>query len=163
MKIHITGNAGSGKTTLANKLSHELGLDVFGLDVIVWQEGWKKSSPEFKAAKIDDLISLENWIIEGVSDQVRDVADIVIFLDVNRAISYWRCSKRNWKYLFKSRPGLPSNCPEIVILPHLLKTIWRFKHQVRPKILADIAKRPQSSFRASNKGDLQNLTTKLGL
>lgn len=45
MKIHVTGNAGAGKTTIARKIGNELGLDVFGLDKIVWQAGWVKTPP----------------------------------------------------------------------------------------------------------------------
>ena len=157
MKIHVTGNAGAGKTTFAHKLGHELGLQVFGLDKVVWQAGWLKSPPELKAAKLQSLISQDHWIIEGVSDRVRAAADIVIFLDVNRAASYWRCTRRNWPYLFKSRPELPGNCPEILIIPRLIKIIWRFPNHVRPKILADMTRRPQSSFRITNDQDLRAL------
>lgn len=146
MKIHITGNAGAGKTTTARKIGNELGLQVFGLDKIVWQAGWVKSPPDVRAAALQALVSMDDWVIEGVSDTVRNAADIIIFLDVSRATSYWRCTKRNWKYLFRSRPELPENCPEILIIPRLLKLIWRFKANVRPKILADIAKRPERSF-----------------
>lgn len=163
MKIHITGNAGAGKTTFAHKLGQDLGLPVFGLDKIVWQAGWVKSPLEVKTIKIHKLISQNAWVIEGVSDAVRDAADIVIFLDVNRATSYWRCAKRNWRYLLKSRPELPDNCPEILILPRLLKIIWKFKHHVRPKILDDMARRPTVYFRISQRHDLYALQQHLGI
>ena len=43
MRIHITGNAGSGKSTFAKSIGDILGVHVYGLDKIVWKEGWKKT------------------------------------------------------------------------------------------------------------------------
>ncbi|MFT7214503.1 MAG: adenylate kinase family enzyme, partial [Granulosicoccus sp.] len=43
MRIHVTGDAGSGKTTLGKKIGAELNLPVFGLDQVVWQPGWTKT------------------------------------------------------------------------------------------------------------------------
>ena len=40
-RILVTGNAGSGKSTLAARLGGLLGLDVVGLDRVVWQPGWQ--------------------------------------------------------------------------------------------------------------------------
>jgi len=144
-KIHITGNAGAGKSTLAREVATALNLPVFGLDKIVWQAGWVKAPKEIRA------------VIEGVSQSVRDAADIVIFLDVSRRTSFIRCAKRNWKFLFKSRPELPENCPEILIIPYLIKIIWKFKTNVRPKILADIAKQPSGKFIMNHADDLEHV------
>ena len=44
VRIFITGNAGSGKTTLAGQMGEALRIPVFGLDSIVWLPGWKKAS-----------------------------------------------------------------------------------------------------------------------
>jgi len=93
-------------------------------------------------------------VIEGVSQSVREAADIVIFLDVSRKTAFARCVKRNWKFLFTGRPELPDNCPEIFIFPYLLKIIWRFKTYVRPKILTDINKNPSGGFIVRHETDL---------
>jgi hypothetical protein len=66
------------------------------------------------------------WLIEGVSELIRQRADLVVFLDVPRHVCLWRCMKRNWGYLFRSRPELPANCPEYRILPQLLHIVWNF-------------------------------------
>lgn len=36
-KIHITGSVGSGKTTLAKKLSVELGIPYYEIDTIIFE------------------------------------------------------------------------------------------------------------------------------
>jgi len=138
MRIHITGNAGSGKTSLANKLGGILNLHVYGLDKIVWGEGWAVTPLTERRALENKLVMEPHWIIEGVSPVVREAAELVIFLDVPRHICFKRCALRTLGYLFSSRPELPPNCPEIKIIPKLIKIIWQFPSITRHKILSDL-------------------------
>lgn len=134
MRIHITGNAGSGKTTLAKQISNRLGIPAFGLDAIVWQQGWHKTPTAERLLAEQKLVTSDRWVIEGVSATVREAASYVIFLDFPRRTCYLRCFKRNLPYLFRSRPGLPQACPEILIIPRLLKLIWNFPKLAKPLI-----------------------------
>jgi adenylate kinase family enzyme len=135
-RILITGNAGSGKTTLARNIASRLDYPVHSLDKIVWQPKWRKTPESEKSQQLDELINQsEHWVIDGVSRKVMDAADTIIFLDVSRWRCLLRCAKRNVHYLFRSRPDLPDRCPEILIVPQLLRIIWGFKNNVRPAIL----------------------------
>jgi adenylate kinase family enzyme len=145
-RIHITGNAGSGKSTLARELARETGLPLFGLDQIVWQSGWKKTPHKQRLLAEQELIHKPEWIIEGVSSRVRHTADLVIFLDRTPMECTARCLKRNLPYLFRSRPELPPNCPELFIIPTLMQIIWKFPKLVGETIRSE-SKEPHNSDR----------------
>lgn len=159
-RIHITGNAGSGKTTLAVALGRRLRVPVFHLDSIVWQPGWRKTPADQRRAAEAELIRHGAWIIDGVSDEVRTAADLVIFLDVPRRRCLIRAIRRNLPYLFRSRPGLPERCPEILILPRLVCLILRFPERVRAGILEE-AEYSNRYRLISSSGDLARLEEEL--
>lgn len=156
MRIHITGNAGSGKTTMAKELGFLLGVDVHGLDKIVWQEGWITRPSKERRRLEEELCQKTTWVIEGVSSIVRESADVVVFLDFSRRECYWRCLQRNWRYLFKSRPELPDRCPEIKIIPQLIKIIWQFPSQARPRITRGHNKKNQIFITLSSNKDIDS-------
>lgn len=137
-RIHVTGNAGVGKSTLAARIAAVVDAPLFGLDAIVWEPGWRKAEPHERISKERALCAGPSWVIDGVSRLVRESADVIVFLDYPRRVSFWRCAKRNWRYLFTSRPGLPPGCPEIRIVPTLARVIWRFPTDVRPILLSEL-------------------------
>ena len=162
-RIHVTGNAGSGKTSAAKKIGASLDIPVYGLDQVVWRPGWNKTPPKEREQVERQLVSNSHWVIDGVSDTVRRAADIVILLDVGRPTCYWRCLRRNWRYLFHSRPELPSNCPEILIIPHLTKLIWNFPLLIQPKIIADMNAGHADFFHVKNPSQMKIALSQLGV
>lgn len=142
----MTGNAGSGKSTLGRIVAQKKSLPLFSLDSIVWREGWQKATSDEVRRGVSNLISKRAWVIDGVDYEILKAADVVIFLDFPRKVSFYRAAIRNRKFLFTSRPDLPANCPEILIIPKLIKIIWKFPKRVRPKILAEKIRRGDTSF-----------------
>jgi len=155
-RVNITGNAGAGKSSLAAELGRRLNFPVYGLDSIVWRPGWKRPPGHEYEQQLKELASRERWVIDGVSPLIREAADLVIFLDVPRRVCFFRCMKRNWRYLFSSRPGLPERCPELLIMPTLVKIIWAFPSLVKPKVLAE-ARHSDKYLHVTNRQQLDNI------
>jgi adenylate kinase family enzyme len=161
-RIFITGNAGSGKTTLAKALSKQLQLPYVGLDSIVWRPGWAKTPMSERNTQEKVVAADSAWIVDGVSDIILEAADLVIFLDCPRHKCYWRVFWRNLPYLFRSRPGLPARCPEILIVRRLLKIIWHFPKLVRPKVLSAVRKKGNAFIHVRSNEELQKLVRNIG-
>ena len=137
-RINVTGNAGSGKSTLARLLSEELGLPLIEMDRVVWDPGWQSVGAEERAARLQPRLSSPGWVLDGVSREGRQQADLVIFLDIPLRTCLWRCLKRSWKYRSQQRPGLPEDCPEWRIFLKMLRILLQFPSRTRPAILRDL-------------------------
>lgn len=162
MRVLVTGNAGAGKTTVSTALAEGLGLPRYNLDGVVWRERWHKAPATERDAAVAQLIDDPSWVIDGVSEPVLRAADVVVFLDVPRRRCIGRAMRRNRRYLFRSRPELPPRCPEILIIPRLLRIIWRFDANVRPQILAELRRRgPEAAFHVRSATDLVDVRAQL--
>ncbi|WP_390353655.1 AAA family ATPase [Virgibacillus halophilus] len=101
-RIHIIGSVGSGKTTLAKKLSSRLDIPYYELDNVVWKRcksGDIKRTSQERDLYLHRIIQSDNWIIEGVhnEDWVSNCfhhAELIIFLDTDYSIRIYRIIKR---------------------------------------------------------------------
>ncbi|GAB6109826.1 P-loop NTPase family protein [Fusibacter bizertensis] len=100
-KIYIIGNVGSGKTTLAKKLSRKLDIKNYEVDNIVHRNtklGRIKQSEEDQILEFKRINETNSWIIEGTfrpsCKYLLETADLIIFLDVSMKIRKYRIVKR---------------------------------------------------------------------
>ncbi len=98
-KIHIIGIAGSGKTTLAERVSDHCGIPAFDLDPIVYDAEGERPAIEI-ARRIDEIRALDGWVTEGAyrDEWLRpllDDADAIAWLDPPFAAAMWRIVKRH--------------------------------------------------------------------
>lgn len=148
-KIIVVGNAGSGKTVFATRLSEILGLPLINLDKEYWRPGWKETPREAWLEKHKNLVAGDEWIIDGnYSALLKErflQADAVMFLDVSCTQCYINLFKRKIKYSHIDRPDLPEDCPEF-IRPDQLKKIIHFSKGGRNRILSYMVRFPRKEM-----------------
>jgi adenylate kinase family enzyme len=142
-RILIIGNPGSGKSTLAIEIGKILGLPVIHLDKHFWKRGWIQTEGETWRQKVRELISREEWIMDGNYQSSNDIrfprADTIIYLDFSVAASLRGIFKRVYRDYNKTRPDMAVGCPERIDIG-FLKWAWRFRKDTRPKIIDDFMK-----------------------
>ena len=93
MKIYITGSAGSGKTTYANKVAGELKIPLYKTDDFYNE----KEKRMFTVEEIKKVVKIDSdWIIEGayyIPEYVK-AADKVIYLQIGVLETVSRILKR---------------------------------------------------------------------
>jgi adenylate kinase family enzyme len=83
-RILVTGNASSGKTTLAITMASHAALPYIVLDEIVWQPQWKKTPAAQRLKPEATIASQTAWIVDGVPQLLLEAADTVVFIDFPR-------------------------------------------------------------------------------
>lgn len=118
MKIDIIGSVASGKTTLATELSAKYKVPYYEKDNIVWERtknGDKKRTEEVRDKLFLEILSSENWIVEGSPrkclNESFEVCDYIILLDVNILVRLYRvlCRWIKWrmgKERYNTKPTL---------------------------------------------------------
>lgn len=133
-KIYILGSVGSGKTTLAIKLSLKLGIPYYELDNVFWKynvNGDILREDKERDEMFSDIINESCWIIEDFGrkhfNEGLEVADTIIFLDISTSVKNTRIFKR-W---FKQKIGLNKSRykPTFKMLFNMYKWSNKFEKQ----------------------------------
>ncbi|MET1256558.1 adenylate kinase [Aliikangiella maris] len=126
-KIMVFGKPGGGKSTLSKKLSLHTGIKFHSLDLIEYSQNGQRVSTDAYHDKHQQLISGDNWIIDGFGTidsfwQRIDAADTLIYIDLPYFIHYWWVGKR----LLKSLRMKPEGWPEGSSMIKGTLASWKF-------------------------------------
>ena len=127
-RLLVTGNAGSGKTTLAAGLASDLGVPHVELDGLYHGPGWTPPDPSVFRARVRLATSEPGWVTDGnytsvVGQILRDRAGLVIALDLSRwrvmsritrrtlgrmitRAELWNGNREEWRYLLTLDPEI---------------------------------------------------------
>ncbi len=112
-KIYIIGSVGSGKTTLAKRLSRELNINYYELDNVTWEHNPNGNDRRRTSKEIieifEKIINQKDWIIENVGKDIYSLAykraNTIIYIDLPKRILYKRIIYRWIKQKLKLYPS----------------------------------------------------------
>jgi len=139
-KIHVIGSVGSGKTTLARKLSTFMNIPHYELDNVVWKrnpDGDIRRTDEERDEYLSKIISKDKWIIEGAQyswvSPSFEQADLILLLDP----VYLERKKRILKRFILQKLGLEKSNykPTLDMLKKMFEWNKHFEIIYKPEIL----------------------------
>ena len=136
-RILIIGGNGSGKTTMAKRLSVKLGLPLIHLDKLYWKDDWQHVSRDELAQVLQPELEKPQWIIDGNMKHSLSYrlgyCDTVIYLDFPSIVCAFGAIKRIVKSHNKSRSDMGGNCVEKFDSRsfHFIKSIFFFNKRNR--------------------------------
>ena len=138
-RIMIIGGPGSGKSTLARDLGARLRLPVVHFDPMFWAPGWVQRDRAETHALILAAAGNEEWVMDGNHSETYEVradrADMIVYLDLPRALRLWRIVKRRVRFHRRTRPDMPADCPERLDWEFLI-FVWKWGRAGQGKALA---------------------------
>jgi adenylate kinase family enzyme len=136
--VAVFGNAGGGKSTLAQQLAEITRLPLYVVDKLQFKEGGAVVPHDEYLALHCGLLAQEIWIIDGYGDNTTvwerlGVADTLIYVDLKLPIHYWRVTKRLLEGLLADPEGWPKNSPLWSSTMASYKVIPRCHRYVTPR------------------------------
>lgn len=156
-KVAVFGNAGGGKSTLAERLAAITGLPLHVIDIMRFPDG--KYQPEEKdGGKISpaafhkrhsDILRQDRWIIDGF-DSVASTwerfaaADTLVYVDLPILSHYWGVTTRFGAGLLNNPKGWPERSPIWKSTLDGYKVIGRCHRYLTPKYRQYVAEAASS-------------------
>lgn len=165
-RIVILGNAGGGKSTLARRLAKRHGLIHFEIDKYLWQEGWIPAPVESYSEQHRQIISSDNWIVDGLGlrDSITpriDRATDIILIDMPLWMHFWLAAERQIAWSSGELQHAPGGLSAMPPTRDLFRTIWDIDRDWMPGIrsLCDDAERAGKTLvRIRSVDELERLT-----
>jgi adenylate kinase family enzyme len=147
-RICVSGDTGSGKTTLARRLAAITGAVHVELDSLYHGPNWTPAEDDVFRARVLDRTSPDAWVTDGNYQTVRDLtwgrAELLIWLDYALWRKgwrlFWRCMRRGVRQeeLWNgNRESLRTHfLTKDSLFVWLLKTHWR-RRRLYPERIAE--------------------------
>ena len=146
-RVAVFGNAGGGKSTLANRLAEITRLPLYPLDMIQFRSGGVEVPHDEYLKAHADLLRRDEWIIDGFGcvDSAWErfsKADTLIYIDLPLVTHHWWVTKRLIKGLFRTPEGWPEGSPMWSSTMNSYRVLWPCHRELTPRyrqLVADMA------------------------
>jgi adenylate kinase family enzyme len=138
-RIAIVGATGSGKTTLARKVTQRLGVPHIETDSVYWGPNWTPIPLEAFRHSMDMATQDECWVIDGNYSKVRDLvwgrADTLLWLDYPLPMVFCRLLRRSIPRIFSREELWNGNYETFrgMFLSRDSLFVWLFQSYARQK------------------------------
>lgn len=97
-RIAVVGTTGSGKTTLAKQIAHNLAVPHIELDALHWEPNWTEVPNKIFRERVAIAIAPDSWVTDGNYSVVRDLlwprANTIVWLDYSFPVTFSRLFRR---------------------------------------------------------------------
>ena len=136
-RIVVVGSTGSGKTTLARRLSRLWDVPHVELDSLNWEANWTAAATEVFRQRTQIALKGDSWVVDGNYSAVRDLvwpnATVIIWLNYPLRMLIWRLFRRTIQRVFGNEELWNGNRERFVtqflsrdsLFLWLLRTYWR--------------------------------------
>ncbi|MER7010963.1 hypothetical protein ABT324_05990 [Saccharopolyspora sp. NPDC000359] len=98
-RVSVVGCSGSGKSTVARRLSNILGVPHVELDALHWGPDWSAASSDDLSEKVRQATAADTWIVDGnyqskIGTLVWERADTVVWVNPPKRTVMWRSLTR---------------------------------------------------------------------
>ena len=98
-RINVIGTSGSGKSTVARRISCRLDIPHIEMDQIFWSKNWTMSSDENFENSLKEKLSKDSWVLDGNYSKTaptkwKDV-QMVIWVDLPFLITLYQAVMRS--------------------------------------------------------------------
>jgi len=106
-RLLVYGVTGSGKTTLAERISRTTSLPWHLVDDLTWEPGWVEVPLEDQRRKISAICAQDAWILDTAYGSWLDLplsrVELIVALDYPRSVSLHRLVRRSVSRCFDRR------------------------------------------------------------
>jgi adenylate kinase family enzyme len=98
-RILVYGVTGSGKTSLAERISAATGIPWYSVDELTWEPGWIEVPDDEQRRRITAICSGEQWVLDTAYGRWLDIplarVELIVALDFPRWLSLLRLTRRS--------------------------------------------------------------------